>query len=285
MSKKVKVPLALRFVRWIFPKLEKYSPPLAIRLFVQLFFTPLHYGFPDKEIAWIIKSNKKKLVCAGKNIWVYSWGDESKPIVLFVHGWAGRGTQFRYFFPELIKAGYRVIAFDGPAHGKSDGKRTTIIEFVEALKKIVDVFGKPQAVICHSFGGVATLMGIVNGLDVRRQINIGSPSIGNEIIKTFLKAVNGSWSTGESFRNYMVKKYGHSFDEFSGEHFIRQINDLDLLLIHDEKDKEVPMIHANRVKELYPNAILHRTSGLGHTRILKDEVVIQTCLKFIQRDG
>jgi len=32
----------------------------------------------------------------------------------------------------------------------------------------------------------------------------------------------------------------------------------------------------------YPDAILFRTNGLGHTRILRDDGVIQKCISFIK---
>ena len=289
-KKKVKVPIALRVVRWWFPKLEKYAPSLAIRLFVQLFFTPLHYGFPEKEKEWIEKSHQFQFLVKGKKIMVYSWGEETKPIVLFIHGWAGRSTQFRNFFPVFMDAGFRVVSFDGPAHGKSGGKRTNLLEFQEILRDIFGKFGKPKGVIAHSFGGVAMLMGIANGLEIDKLVNIGTPSIGDKIILTFLKAVNGSWSTGEQFKKYTMRKYNRSFDEFSGEYFLKQIKNkeiksLDLLLIHDENDKDVTIDHAERAIELFPQARLHRTSGLGHTRILKDDKVIATSLQFILPNG
>ena len=286
MAKKVKVPVALRLVRWIFPKLEKYSPPLATRLFVQLFFTPLHYGFPEKEMVWVNKSRSSFITVNRKKVQVYSWGEVDKPYILFLHGWAGRGTQFSRFFPSILDSGFRIITFDGPAHGKSDGKRTNVAEFVDVLKLVIEKFGAPKVVVAHSFGGVVALMGKSIDLPIKRLINIGSPAIGDEIIKTFLREVNGSWSTAEAFKKYMVKKYNRSFDEFSGEFFIKQLkDDLDLLLVHDDIDKDVPLIHVFRVLELYPKAILFKTVGLGHTRILKDEMVIEFCLEFISRDG
>ena len=149
MSKKIKMPLTLRVVRWWFPRLEKYAPSIATRLFVQLFFTPLHYGFPDKELDWIHKADRSVTVVNGKRIQIYSWGEAGRPLVLFIHGWAGRGTQFRKFFSMLLEAGFRLVAFDGPAHGKSDGKRTNIIEFEAALSKVLNEQGQPVCVIAH----------------------------------------------------------------------------------------------------------------------------------------
>jgi len=282
MSKQIKVPVLLRIVRWWFPKLEKFAPPLATRLFVQLFFTPLHYGFNEKELEWVSKANRFRIIVNKKRVECYSWGS-AQPYILFVHGWAGRATQFRKFFPFLLDAGFRIVSFDGPAHGNSQGKRTNILEFGEALEKIFTLQGEPVGVIAHSFGGVVSLLAATNGLPVKKLINIGSPVIGDKIIMTFLNAVNGSWPTGEKFKAYMIKKFNRSFDEFSSQYFIQHLKTpLPLMLVHDEHDLEVTIDHAEELLRIYPQALLYKTSGLGHTRVLKDETVIKECLKFIR---
>jgi pimeloyl-ACP methyl ester carboxylesterase len=283
MSKKRQVPFLLRVVRWWFPKLEIVAPPLATRLFEQLFFSPLNYDLPAKEFEWIKKTDGFELHINGKRIQCYSWGNIAHPVILFVHGWAGRGTQFRKFFPVFMEAGFRIVSFDGPAHGKSEGRQTNIVEFGDVLKEIIGRVGAPRAIVAHSFGGIVALLGATQGLPVKKIINIGSPVIGDKIIETFLTAVNGKWSTGEKFKAHMFKKYNRSFDEFSSEYFIRHLKTpLDLMLVHDAQDKDVSMEHPERLIELYPPAFLYRTSGLGHTRILKDESVIKDCLKFVQ---
>jgi predicted alpha/beta hydrolase family esterase len=283
MSKKQQMPLLLRVVRWWFPRLERYAQPLATRLFTQLFFTPLHYGFPEKEQEWVQRATRIPLVVNGKSVAVYAWGDVGHPLVLFAHGWAGRGTQFRKFFQPFLVAGFRVVAFDGPAHGHSAGRRTNILEFAEVMKKLIAAVGEPHAVVAHSFGGVVSIYSNTLGLPIKKLINIGSPVIGDKIIQTFLNAVNGQWRTGEKFKAYMKRKYNRSFDEFSAQYLIHHLKTpINLMLVHDAQDKDVSIDHAERLAELYPAAFLYRTSGLGHNRILKDDVVIKDCLKFVQ---
>ena len=229
------------------------------------------------------KAQSFSLRVQGKKVHGYSWGDAQLPMVLFVHGWAGRATQFRKFFPIFLKAGFRIVAFDGPAHGQSKGRRTNISEFGEVVEQIIEREGVPQAIIAHSFGGVVSLLGATNGLPIKKLINIGSPVVGDLLIKTFLIAVNGSWTTAEKFKAYTIKKTNRTFDEFTAEYFIRNLKTpLNLLLVHDELDKDVPIEHAETLIKLYPEAQLYRTSGLGHTRILKDESVIKDCLRFVQ---
>ena len=95
MKKKIKTPIALRIVGWLFPKVEKIAPWLAKRWFVRIFFTPVRYKMPYGEVEMAQKANTYKVNYEGKQVQVYEWG-EGRPI-LFVHGWMGRGTQFRKF--------------------------------------------------------------------------------------------------------------------------------------------------------------------------------------------
>lgn len=270
----------LNIVSWMFPKLESAFPLLAHRFFITIFFTPLNYPVPEKERVLQKEAEKFTLDVSGKKIQCYSWG--AGPVVLLVHGWAGRATQFRKIIYALVRRNYRVVGFDGPAHGHSTGRSTNIQEFEQALIRIYEKLGPPEAIIAHSFGGGAVLYAAMNGLPVKKLINIASPTIGDEIINTYLKTINGSARTGEFFKNYILKKTGKPFEAFTGLYFItRMEQEIDLLLVHDENDEDVPLRHALELMKHYPRATLFKTQGLGHTRILKDEEVIKRCVSFI----
>jgi predicted alpha/beta hydrolase family esterase len=283
MGKKDNTPFLLKLVRWFFPKLEKFAPPLAHQYFLRIFFTPLRYKTPEKELTAEKFARLFTLSVAGKTIQCYEWGDEKAPYVLVIHGWAGRATQFRRFFKPLMNSGIRVIGFDGPAHGRSTGKKTSIDEFEATLRKMYEVKGEPLGMIAHSFGGVAALYSAMRGLKIRKLVNIASPTIGDEVIKTYLSAVNGSWSTGEFFKSYVFKTSGKTFDEFSSLHFVKHLpSPVDLLLVHDENDKEVAIRHSEELMKIYRYAHLIRTKKLGHTRILKDDDVIRKSVTFLR---
>ena len=281
MKKKDKTPFILRLVRWSFPKLELLSPALANRLSIKLFFTPLKYTPPDKEKEIGAKANTYFIEVGGRKIQIYTWG--AGPVVLLAHGWAGRGTQFRKIIPALEAEGFMAVSFDGPAHGNSEGRMTNISEFAAVMDALVKKAGKPKAIIAHSFGGVASLYAIMNGLAVDKLINIASPTIADDIINNYQRAMNASVATGAAFKSYIKKSTGKSFEEFSALYSVAHLpHPLDLLLIHDEKDLDVTMKHPEAMMKTYPSAHLLKTTGLGHSRILRDEKVIATCIQFIQ---
>jgi len=285
IKKPVPIPWAIRITQILFPVIERLSLKLAIKYFDRIFFTPFRYKTPIRELAtenaaekFTITSNKNKIQC-------YQWGDPSKPYVLVMHGWAGRATQFRKFIPLFVDGGYRIIGFDGPAHGKSEGKRTTIADFSEAMNKLAAVKGNPAAIIAHSFGGGASLYAIADGFPVKKLINIASPSIADRIIQSYLKVIGGSMKVGEGFKKFVRDKYGKSFEEFTALELIKKVPaDFKFMIVHDKDDREVDLVHVEELVKTYPAARLELTSGLGHNRILKDELVILSCLAFIKEN-
>jgi len=281
----IPTPWALRVARVMFLIIEKISSRLAIHYLEEIFFTPLRYKTPEKELEAEATAEKFTVTSNGKKVQCYQWGDPSKPYVLVVHGWAGRATQFRKFIPVFNDGGYRIIGFDGPAHGKSGGKRTSIPDFAVAMNAIAEIKGYPLAIIAHSFGGPASLYAIVNGFPVRKLINIASPSIGDRIIKSYLKAIGGSKRAGEGFKHHLSKKLGKPFEDFTALKLIKNVPaDFKLMIVHDEDDREVELIHVQELLKVYPAARLQLTAGLGHNRILKDDLVILSCLAFIKED-
>jgi pimeloyl-ACP methyl ester carboxylesterase len=273
-------PVVLRFIRWWFPKAEKFAPWFAARYFRTIFFTPLKYKIPEKELPFIESAGKFDISVNGKRIQGYQWG--SGIPILLIHGWAGRATQFRKFISTLTEAGFQCIGFDGPAHGRSEGRQTNILEFSDVIKKVYEQF-QPKAVIAHSFGGVATIYACTQGLPLKKLVTIASPSIGDEVINTYLRAINGSAPTGIAFKKHLMSTYARTFDEFSSLHLVKHLpHPLGLLIVQDEDDKEVILRHATELKAAYPAAELLQTTGLGHTRILRDENVIARSIEFIR---
>ncbi len=242
----------------------------------------MHYPLPQKEREFLATAGMFQINAQGKRVQCYRWGTVGPKIVM-VHGWAGRAGQFRKMIPPFLEAGFQVIAFDGPAHGKSEGKQTNLLEFGEALNQIIEKEGQLKGIVAHSFGGVAVLFAVMNGLPVDRVINIASPTMASQVILNYRKALNASESAGKAFDQHLMKKYGKTFDEFSSLHFVRHLpGPLNLLAIQDENDTEVALVNVEELKRAYPPTTVHLTQGLGHTRILKDESVISLCIGYMK---
>jgi pimeloyl-ACP methyl ester carboxylesterase len=279
---KNKTPIAIRVVAWLFPKLERIAPSLANRYFIHIFFTPFHYQEPEKEKEFIKSAKKFEVQLMNKRVQCYRWGDVG-PKVMLVHGWAGRTGQFRALIPALVNAGFQAIAFDGPAHGRSEGKQTNLMEFADVIRHLLGMEGTFVGVIGHSFGGIAALYAIAHGNHIPKLITISSPTLPAQVISNFRHAINASENVGTAIDAWLQKKYNKSFEEFSGIHAVKMLPaPLDFLLVQDENDPEVGPENATELKKVYPPLKVHITKGLGHTRILRDETVIFRCIQFLK---
>lgn len=283
--KKNKEPLALRLVRWFFPKVETIWPALAHRYFIHIFFTPLNYRQPEKEKEIISTAKKFDVVVNKKRVQCYHWGDTGKKVML-IHGWAGRAGQFRSMVPVFVDAGFQIFAFDGPAHGASEGRQTNIMEFGSVMQQLIDQEGEFVAAIGHSFGGIAALYAISHGLNIRRLITISSPTLPSQVIRNFRNAINASEKVEGAIDVYLRKRYNKGFEDLSGGiHSVKNFpNPVALFLIQDENDPEVGVENALEMKKVYPTAEILITKGLGHTRILRDDAVINRCVEFVTSD-
>jgi pimeloyl-ACP methyl ester carboxylesterase len=281
-DKKFHIPLAIRFVRWMLPRVEIIAPRYAHNWFVKLFFSPPRYTIPSVERDVLQKAQRSKLYIADVPVEVYTWG--SGPAVLLVHGWAGRASQFRSFVPYLTGRGYQVVAFDAPAHGNSKGKRTNIFQFRDVIVQLEKRIGDFHAIVAHSIGGAAAIFALAEGIKTQTVITIATPSIGDEIIHEFALRINGSAKAEEKLKAHILKTFQRPFHELMASHFAQQLNQsIDWLIIHDEHDKEASVQNAQRLYEAYPRATIKITATLGHTRILRDEEVIAACLNFMER--
>src|SRR5712691_2373566 len=132
------LPIALVALRLLFRLSGAVAPPLAARFASYLWYRPQRHRPPVREQGLLGRARHVPMRHAGKRIAVYDWG--KGPTVMLVHGWSGRGAQLGEFVEPLSGAGYRVVAFDAPAHGHSDGRDTTILEISEVILRLVSDF-------------------------------------------------------------------------------------------------------------------------------------------------
>jgi len=280
---KLKLPLFLRLTQWGFPKLEAVAPSLAHRWFKRLFFSPLRFPIPAHEREILHSSSRFSLQVDQHEVKCYTWGNG--PVILFVHGWAGRASQFKSFVQPFVEAGYKVISFDAPAHGFTKGSQTSIIDFKNVILELEKREGLIEGIVSHSLGGGASLFALSEGLNSKKLVTISTPTIAEEIMNEFASRLNASPKAIEYLKIQMPLHFNRPFDQFMGTHFVKLLpRPIDWLIIHDENDKEASIQNAEQLWQSYPSAQLMKTSGLGHVRILRDEHIINECLMFMKKN-
>jgi pimeloyl-ACP methyl ester carboxylesterase len=268
----------LKVIKFLFPILQFISPPLADYLACYLFVTPIRFPLSEKEKKVQDLARVEWIHVLGKKVPVYFWG-EGRPL-LFIHGWSGRGTNLFSFVEKLNQQGFQLIAFDAPAHGQAPGTTTDLSQFIEAIARVVKIYGPMDGYIGHSIGGMAAYLFALSTQYCGPLVLIGSPSSQEAIFGTFFRRINGSRKTEENLKKWLLKRTGINVDKdlALSEHPLA--NPKNLLLIHDEQDKDCPVEQAKRLHAANPGSTLFLTTGLGHRYILRSNDVLGEILRF-----
>lgn len=268
-------------VQWTAKSMELISSSLAARLGSLIFTTPIKFPTPDRE-KYMLKSAQKKRLSVPKikkEIEILSYG-YSKKKVLLVHGWAGRSTQLYAFADKLLEKGYMVISFDGPAHGKSSGKRSIMPEFLDAMEEIDKAYGPFEAAIGHSFGGMCLYNATSRFLNIKAFVAVGAGDKVSDIIENFAKNLSLNKESVEKIQKRLEKKWNMKVDDYASHLRARDI-DIPALIVHDTKDGDVPVSCAYNIRQNMKRANLLITHGLGHTKILRDKEIVNKSIEFI----
>lgn len=271
----------IRFIQWLFPLLENYFPPLAYWFACWLFLKPFRFAMVPQEKEVLKKADLMTLSVAGRKIRLYSWGEG--PMTLFVHGWSGRGTNLWAFAEPIQKAGGRLVAFDAPGHGFSEGSRTNFLEFIEVVEAIRKEFGEPAAFIGHSLGGMAAYHLIEEKGIEAPLIMIASPSEETDIFRTFFRRLHGVGLAKDKLKQWVIKKTGFNFDQALPLYARPLKNPETLLLIHDEEDIDCSVEDSRKLHAANKSSELLITKGFGHLLILSSDQAVSKSLSFLEK--
>jgi pimeloyl-ACP methyl ester carboxylesterase len=279
-TKPLKIP---RFIILISNFVAFFSKKLVTLFAARLFTTPIKYKVPKRELEMDQNSKQKNFYvpAINKEVHLYEFGESTKKVLL-VHGWSGRGTQLCKIADEFIKQGYSTVSFDAPAHGKSPGNTTIMVDFIASILEIDKKFGPFEIVIGHSLGGMSVLNAIKQGLQVQRAVIIGSGDIVRDILDDFVSKLKLKPEISGLLSLHFERKYGEEMDAYSAFHAAKLIN-IPVLVLHDENDTEVPVKAGIHIHKYLKNGELILTKGLGHRKILGDNQVIKNIINFVKK--
>lgn len=213
--------------------------------------------------------------------------DGAGPAVYLMHGWGGSGDQLSAFVEPLRQAGYRVIRFDAPSHGRSDpgacGRgRTHGVEFAAALTAVMQRFGPADTVIAHSMGVLPSLLVQRSGLPVRRLVLIAPVRDLGGHLDQFARLVGMGSRTRRGMDERIAALIGEPVAGMDVRRLAGYAGPIPLLVVHDRGDRETAHAHSVELAEGWSGpALMVTTDGLGHRRILADPVVVDQVADFI----
>jgi len=280
-------PFFLKTLQLIFQWGGKLFPGLTGYLAYQLFALPPKRK--RKPYPIFSSAETSTLYHNKKRVTVYHWMPanlKNAPVVILAHGWGGSAQSWQAAIEPLLDSGFKVVTFDGPAHGTSSGRQSNLIEFATVMRLVSEKTGPVQAIVGHSFGGMVTAYA-VNGKNnapnlqtTQKLILISTPNKLTDILAQFGGVLNIRPKTLDNLAARIEKVAGQSVENFSTAILLGEI-DVPVLVIHNNPDREVPYEDGQAIAKGVPNAQLVTTEGLGHHRIIRSPEVVGEVVRFL----
>lgn len=277
------MPVALTTTRAATAAASALSPRLGANLAFPLFMRvgrrlPVH----PRDRATHDAARRGSVTVNGKRVQTYQWG-HGTDVVLLVHGWRGRASQYASLVRELVAEGFTVVSFDAPANGDSAGRGTYILEYIDAMRQLERQHGGFHTVVAHSFGLLAALAAINEGLTARRLVGIAGVAEADSLVAEFGSVLRLTPATTAALREVFQRRVFPGqpdlFERFSG---VKHPLPIPLLLVHDRNDRTVPVTQSERLVEVHDGARLIVTDGQGHNRILAADHTLDAVLEFVR---
>jgi pimeloyl-ACP methyl ester carboxylesterase len=256
------------------------APGLAGLWAERLFLTPPKPRYPSSEFFDLIDARQTYVRHRGRHLATWRWGSRQAPAVLLAHGWGGRATQMKRFVFHLAAAGYRVVAYDQPAHGLSEGRLTGLPDFADAMAQVARHHGDVQAVIAHSLAGPATAIALARGLPAARVVLVSPPSDLVGYSRRFARWLAIPERVRRAMQAAIEERFGVRWADLEIARLAPRLR-AEALVIHDRHDAQVPWRQGAALARHWPGARLMSTQGLGHGRILEDDAVARAAAAFI----
>ena len=219
-----------------------------------------------------------------KKVYGYRWNHPQPKKALILHGFGSAAHKFEEHAKLLANKGFEVLAFDAPAHGKSEGRSINVIEYGDMIKLVMEKFGPINSFLAHSFGGIALSL-VLEDMphDDRTKVVFIAPATETtsaidgafEMLKLKDKIVR------QEFDKLIFEISGKKTEWFSIRRAMHNIK-ASVLWIHDEADPITPCVDVLKVKEdEHANIEFVFTKGLGHSKIYHDTEVKNKLVKFM----
>lgn len=233
-----------------------------------IFTRPLKYPRPtDEQEFW--DKGEKLILLSGAHAKKFGVG----PCVWMIHGWEGRGSQFKDLTLALMNEGYSVMLWEAPGHGDTPGKSTNMIEVSQMLEKDMrSQVEPPKALVGHSFGGATACLVAGKNIPTPLVVVIAAPIEIFKIFTNYWERIQLPAKARKIFLEMANKKTGVVVQEVNTAQIARGFHHR-MLIIHDENDKEVPFNNLNKFKEIKPDVETYATQKLGHRRILASPIL------------
>jgi pimeloyl-ACP methyl ester carboxylesterase len=255
------------------------APRRAERAAARLFMTPRpRPPAPLPDVG--VPASPLEATVAGLPVAGWSWGAAGSPTVLLVHGWSGLAADMAPLAGAFARAGFRAVAFDLPAHGRTPGRRTSLGEWVRVLPSLAEWCGGVQAVVGHSLGAAAVTLALRDGLAAKRVVLVAPPVGPPYFLARVQRFIGLPAERVPGMEREIVAAAGRPIALFDAARAAAALTQ-PALIFHDPADREVPYAHAEAIAHAWRGSRLIAMEGAGHFRILSAPEVLRRAVEFV----
>lgn len=227
----------------------------------------------------------------GVQAYVFTPDPQAQPrgSVLIAHGWTSEASFMAVIAEQLRRAGFRVVAFDQPAHGKSARMEASLIDCARALRQVADALGPIEFAVTHSMGGLAALLAGVGGSPIgppypfARYVLIASPNRFKTVTDEFAHEVGLAAEARRAFERHIERISHRELASFTAADLLATMR-RPALVIHARDDSEVAFAHAEEIAARCPLAELQAIEAGGHRTILFAPPVVRAVVSYLTAD-
>jgi pimeloyl-ACP methyl ester carboxylesterase len=269
--------LHVALLRGYFATIARAAPRAAERQAAFLFCLPRRLKHHD--VPAVPSGARSQLVPSGsKRIASWTWG--VGPRALLAHGWEGSARDMVPIASALVQRGRSVTVFDMPAHGRSDGRTTTLPEMADVVSAVARATGTPDAVVGHSLGAAAVVLALRDGVDATTAALLAPVAEPWLFLRRLADLLAFSNARYEGLVAQIEQRAGAAIHTIDGASAVRSLT-ARALILHDPADRQVPFSHGEALANAWPGASLHPMEGLGHRRLLYDASAVARVVEHV----
>ena len=250
----------------------RFAPVMTTRLLREKGFSVKPYALSAGQRQLLKQAESFTLEFNNNKIKVFEWGEG--PVILLVHGWAGRALQMDAFVTPLVNQGYKVVAFDHKGHGESSTSYSSYPELVRGTRLVVEHYAEAlHGVVAHSLGS-NSLFKVSENIQRKIKIAVIAPledflgmlerqRIKMGIYEKLFDSVVSLIETDSELRLAELTVFNYE-----------KLRRHDVLLVHDKFDRVNKISASLEIHRNLHGSYLMQTEMLGHSRMLNDKAVV-----------
>jgi len=290
VEKQNKTSNVLKLAKATMPLLGNVAPNFTANLFFKLFTTPKKIPLKPPHLEILNRSNSFSYTI--NDVWGieesikivgYSWNRSGSKKILLVHGWNGKASDYYKLIPELIDNDFQIDAIDCKAHGDSEGKRSSMLDFIYSLNGYFDNFGVPDIIIGHSLGATASIFSAIDkNLYIDKIVLLANPIIMKNAFFAGFDQINLPQKSQKLVFESAEKLLGKKIDDFDLTK-VELNNFHDILEIYVDHDEEISNEDTMKLLQTHPEIHSIKINNCGHNYIHRNSKAIQNILQFIKK--